>query len=1102
MKLVPVALGVVALASCSNEDFMEQNAPTKVASKGSIEVRVDDPVSDEATTRSAFYNGNKLMWQDATDKLRGYDEALQYYNTYTYAAETDKFSTEKNKVAEENVKYILFPTNAIESAGYDGELDALTALVALGVEDLEYAETTTADGTYPAYVSNIPMFGKITSFDDGKLLADAIYLTGWLKITLENGSENVKAIKVSTTDTEKYLSGYFDAVLDTEHNFKTDVNTSKLQKSSKASVADKYKQQIVVNTTSLPSFTSVVYVPVIADTYEELKVEYSKVGDFSDPTLITEYTNKEIKAGHSYAKDALGKTMSIAFEVKETASSFSKLQTIINKYAAAGKAVSLDVNEGGSALTAQPDDYTLTIPANAPAITLNLKAGLTNSASRQIEIVGGKNAGMFTLKVEGTYTAAGQALNLKAYEGNFTLSGFNAQNVWSQEATDVTLTSDNNISGTLRGFGANLVVKNASTISNEGAGTIETLAEGIVNSITSKGGDITVAGTVTTTIEQNGTGKVTIKKGASVGTSLTCAGTAGEIMVEEGASVKAITNNGNGNVTILGSQGTDNTDKLINNGSGTITFVGAKTVEQNGTGKVIIGTEETAGFYYSLQVAAANTGGVSGKGHGNWFTNNGSGDINLTIDGYLSGLANTGNGNVTIEGTGKEPLNGGLTSTGTGKVTVKNVTVAKDQIIKGGGDVEIDGVIFTDNGTVDATDGKAIISVAEAGNVSSVKFGTALELKAGTIYHLYYEGTENATITTTGKTAIWTVEKGLDKLTFTSTWDGESAMGDKIATGTGGGNIYTAAQLAGIGVYAGTEGLTLQADIDLKNKEWTPQALTKNFNGGNHKISFLKVTANTTDNVGLFSTVSNDVTEIKDIEFNKCAIDTKANNIGVLAGAITTSSSNDVTVSGVKVNTDGLHTLGNTAAEANTTAAVGGLFGKVTGNATKSLIIKGCSAEVQLYGYHSMGGLIGQIDGGKVQIGGTAATDQNTVNAAFAIKKAPATPTTKDQNYGKVGMLVGTVGGTSAELTINEAANAYSIAVDRILGRTDYYYDNNWYTPDAEIVKYHPAQELVGFSGTAATPGTLAGNITIGGKTGVVAKTASVDSNIALYYFE
>ncbi len=411
-KILTAALGVVALASCNNEDSFFNSAEQNFTS--TLKVNVAPMVGEDGTqTRAGFYvvdGQNYTTWQDG-DKVRVYDDNLAKYNTYTRTSGT--FGTTGTQEAS---AYQLSPAGFVTYAGWK-EGTGLTALVNIPAE-LTYDEFEKDDNN-TAYISNIPLFGKVNSIEGGVLESSNVYLTGFLKVTLKNGynmGNGIKSIKVtalkwnSTTWAEagadKPLSGNFDAVLDPTDNFGSteDTQKSKLQKGTETLVNYGYSSSILVNTSNLniaSEYESLVYIPIVPDTYDRIQIDLCS--DANGTTKVMSYamgktngttgTAKTIKAGHWYANadfiDAngsgtfaatndLNKKMEKSYDLTYTlaATTTTEINDYLSMLTSSKGSVTVNINSG-NALTVetentQPKMNTIYIPALQGAMTLNI----------------------------------------------------------------------------------------------------------------------------------------------------------------------------------------------------------------------------------------------------------------------------------------------------------------------------------------------------------------------------------------------------------------------------------------------------------------------------------------------------------------------------------------------------------------------------------------------------------------------------------------------------------------------------------------------------------------------------------------------------------
>jgi len=158
--------------------------------------------------------------------------------------------------------------------------------------------------------------------------------------------------------------------------------------------------------------------------------------------------------------------------------------------------------------------------------------------------------------------------------------------------------------------------------------------------------------------------------------------------------------------------------------------------------------------------------------------------------------------------------------------------------------------------------------------------------------------------------------------------------------------IRTAAELAAI---ANTDAsYRLISDIDLSDVEWTPiSGFTGTLDGGGYAIKNL--TLNTSEgNVGLFSTLSGTVKNLK-IENANINVDSKVSNVGILCGTLERGMVSEITVSG-KLE----------ASYCNNVGAIAGRISVLNSNA----VIKDLTNEADIRAYNYVGGLFGHVQPG------------------------------------------------------------------------------------------------------------------------------------------
>lgn len=265
---------------------------------------------------------------------------------------------------------------------------------------------------------------------------------------------------------------------------------------------------------------------------------------------------------------------------------------------------------------------------------------------------------------------------------------------------------------------------------------------------------------------------------------------------------------------------------------------------------------------------------------------------------------------------------------------------------------------------------------------------------------------KQATVESSGKAVISTASNLKDGSTFTSDWNDT-----KIATSDiTGGNIYTAAQLAGI---KANTAYTLKTTITSSAK-WTPVNLSGNFTADKLTVTvqgaplFNKISGTAViggkDNENFMTLATGDITGAKD-----------ENNLGSLAKEV----DGTVTVKFVKANTGAAVTIqGNTTQ--NKAENIGGLIGKANGTVTLQDVQIGAETKtVTLKGHANVGGFIGNVAGGTVKI---LTSELGASNVAFGLQGTYTEPA--DAKAGTFGNFIGSITGAGANVTIGGTTNA------------------------------------------------------------------------------
>ena len=323
IKMIPAALALVALASCSNDDFLGENGLDSLDGKTVLKV-----TTNEGVTRANAYGEDAITVFGTGDVIRVYDGKLQKYDSFKFATDEDGDSyfvvadEAHRNVAKGDAQFALFGAEGqISYAGWNNGKNV--ALLQIKSPAATYDEGAT-NGDIVTYKSALPLWGPVSQVSGQKYEFETplARLTGYAAITFTNGkygkvtavrarsmkyvpgktkadykpykgyiikkeTDKWKVIKadgttVITDDESNFvtaegaqaMSGWFDAVLETDgYLTKTD-----------APVADTQDPNIVevkvdIENNPMKDFTNIVYLPIVPGTYDLLSFEYQIEGE-------------------------------------------------------------------------------------------------------------------------------------------------------------------------------------------------------------------------------------------------------------------------------------------------------------------------------------------------------------------------------------------------------------------------------------------------------------------------------------------------------------------------------------------------------------------------------------------------------------------------------------------------------------------------------------------------------------------------------------------------------------------------------------------------------------------------------------------------------
>lgn len=205
LKSIPVALALLALASCSNEDFLGNGA---LNGKKQLIVTVEDPTSGDNAMRAAFsWNDTKkntnVLWQKG-DVFRVYDEKNQLWDPFTCDGTAITYSAADEPQVEKYVNAI-FPGDKVTYAGWNREDKVAYAVMKIESKPV-FGGTEVVDGaTY--YMGNLPLWGETEEGTGNNLVVKLAHLAAYAEVTVYAGQEVQKVRAVAFKDESSYNSG-------------------------------------------------------------------------------------------------------------------------------------------------------------------------------------------------------------------------------------------------------------------------------------------------------------------------------------------------------------------------------------------------------------------------------------------------------------------------------------------------------------------------------------------------------------------------------------------------------------------------------------------------------------------------------------------------------------------------------------------------------------------------------------------------------------------------------------------------------------------------------------------------------------------------------
>lgn len=405
--LLPVAFGLLALSSCSNDDLnVSKSAKVDLSDQYVLNVVDEDDVQMRGFKDEAY-----ATTFTTADTIRVYDSQLHLHDKFAFAdAGYFTISAAKANITELNADgnldyaYALWGAGEKSNISYAGTSEDGYNIALLKIEDeIKYEER--ASGETTLYKSTLPMWGTVTSEVSETTTAKRSfttslrYLTARAKVVFKNGAglgedfgakqvraTSLKFLKdkdiedfeeiaedaegtalegldeIAVADKAEPLAGWFEAVLDPE---KKNDGVRKVTDQT-GLVQAETSNTITVNVpqAEMENYTNVVFIPIVPATYDLIVFEYSI--DNGATWNYIGYAAGEINRGDKIGEDwdpiETGLDATLLLEQGTTVEITNKIAELNSKYE--GIDINLEVNADHKALTALEAEnlHTIYIP--------------------------------------------------------------------------------------------------------------------------------------------------------------------------------------------------------------------------------------------------------------------------------------------------------------------------------------------------------------------------------------------------------------------------------------------------------------------------------------------------------------------------------------------------------------------------------------------------------------------------------------------------------------------------------------------------------------------------------------------------------------------
>ena len=214
VKFIPVALGLLTLASCSNDELLgEKGFDASQLKEGEMLVEFEEASEyGDAFTRSyTDRTMKKHRWTETEDQLKVYGQDFGAYDLYAFSWKTDQGATTgvfKRQHMKSNIgtpKWALFPLKNVKRGTWTmgDNHNSVTDVTMTLPEFVTYGAAydapnyQTGDDLDPYYLDELPRFGEVGEVENGEALhTNMKYMTAVLRLQLAGIPTYATGVKI------------------------------------------------------------------------------------------------------------------------------------------------------------------------------------------------------------------------------------------------------------------------------------------------------------------------------------------------------------------------------------------------------------------------------------------------------------------------------------------------------------------------------------------------------------------------------------------------------------------------------------------------------------------------------------------------------------------------------------------------------------------------------------------------------------------------------------------------------------------------------------------------------------------------------------------